>query len=195
MHHLADPSLRDAKPAGKVLTGDHRVVGHEIQRPFLRRADAEGSRSLRRPLGTGQRRPHPTGGLGAKPSSGAAVGAHVLQRVVRAADPRVFAPEAKVPSFERVPGLHGDEAVIEVQLYAEPRRQPLLPYAGGQDQDGARNLAGKPLAGFRATPSRRIPVLYGMVVYAIRFNNQLLHRQPTLRKRRLGENRGFRPDF
>ena len=60
---------------------------------------------------------------------------------------------------------------------------------------GSRSLAGKPLAGFRATPSRRIPVLYGMVVYAIRFNNQLLHRQPTLRKRRLGENRGFRPSF
>ena len=59
----------------------------------------------------------------------------------------------------------------------------------------ARSLAGKPLAGFRATPSRRIPVLYGMVVYAIRFNNQLLHRQPTLRKRRLGENWGFRPSF
>ena len=58
-----------------------------------------------------------------------------------------------------------------------------------------RSLAGKPLAGFRATPDRRIPVLYGMVVYAIRFNNQLLHRQPTLRKRRLGENRGFRPSF
>ena len=58
-----------------------------------------------------------------------------------------------------------------------------------------RSLAGKPLAGFRATPSRRIPVLYGMVVYVIRFNNQLVHRQPTLRKRRLGENRGFRPSF
>ena len=38
-------------------------------------------------------------------------------------------------------------------------------------------------------------VLYGMVVYAIRFNNQLLHRQSTLGKRRLGENRGFRPSF
>ena len=51
------------------------------------------------------------------------------------------------------------------------------------------SLAGKPLAGFRATPSRRNPVLYGMVVYAIRFKNPLLHRQSTLRKRRLGENR------
>ena len=27
-----------------------------------------------------------------------------------------------------------------------------------------RGLAGKPLAGFRATPSRRITVLYGMVM-------------------------------
>ena len=58
-----------------------------------------------------------------------------------------------------------------------------------------RSLAGKPLAGFRATPSRRVPVLYGMVVYAIRFNNQLLHRQSTLGKRRLGENRGFPSEF
>ena len=34
-----------------------------------------------------------------------------------------------------------------------------------------RSLAGKPLAGFRATLSKRIPVLYGMVVSVIRFNN------------------------
>ena len=40
----------------------------------------------------------------------------------------------------------------------------------------ARGLAGKPLAGFRATPSRRIPVLCGMIAYVMRFNNQLLHR-------------------
>ena len=33
-----------------------------------------------------------------------------------------------------------------------------------------------PMAGFRATPIRRIPVLYGMKVYVIRFNNQHLHR-------------------
>ena len=52
-----------------------------------------------------------------------------------------------------------------------------------------RSLAGKPLAGFRATPSRRNPVLYGMVVYAMSFKNPLLHRQSTLRKRRLGKNR------
>ena len=53
VHHLADPSLRDAEPAGKVLAGNHRVVGHEVERPFLRRADAEGRRRLRHPLGTG----------------------------------------------------------------------------------------------------------------------------------------------
>ena len=37
-----------------------------------------------------------------------------------------------------------------------------------------RSLAGKPLAGFRATPSRRITVLYGMVVYILRFTTPLL---------------------
>ena len=58
-----------------------------------------------------------------------------------------------------------------------------------------RSLAGKPLAGFRATRSRRIIVLCGMIVSVIRFKNPLLHRQSSLRKRRLGENRGFRPDF
>ena len=58
-----------------------------------------------------------------------------------------------------------------------------------------RSLAGKPLAGFRATPDRRIIVLCGIIVSVIRFKNPLLHRQSTLRKRRLGENRGFRPSF
>ena len=58
-----------------------------------------------------------------------------------------------------------------------------------------RSLAGKPLAGFRATPDRRIIVLFGMIVSVIRFKNPLLHRQSSLRKRRLGENRGFRPSF
>ena len=28
-------------PAGQVLTGDHRVVGHQVERPLLRGADAE----------------------------------------------------------------------------------------------------------------------------------------------------------
>ena len=45
------------------------------------------------------------------------------------------------------------------------------------------------MAGFRATRSRRIIVLCGMIVSVIRFKNPLLHRQSTLRKRRLGENR------
>ena len=39
-----------------------------------------------------------------------------------------------------------------------------------------RSLAGKPLAGFRATPDRRIIVLCGMIVSVIRFKNPLLHR-------------------
>ena len=58
-----------------------------------------------------------------------------------------------------------------------------------------RSLAGKPLAGFRATPDRRIIVLCDMIVSVIRFKHPLLHRQSSLRKRRLGENRGFRPGF
>ena len=58
-----------------------------------------------------------------------------------------------------------------------------------------RSLAGKPLAGFRATPDRRIIALFGMIVSVIRFKNPQLHRQSSLRKRRLGENRGFRPSF
>ena len=58
-----------------------------------------------------------------------------------------------------------------------------------------RSLAGKPLAGFRATPSRRIPVLYGMVVYVIRFNNQLLHRQPTVKKTTAWGESGFPSEF
>ena len=41
---------------------------------------------------------------------------------------------------------------------------------------GPRSLAGKPLAGFPTTTGRRITVVYGMIVYAIRFNNPLLHR-------------------
>ena len=34
---------------------------------------------------------------------------------------------------------------------------------------GPRGLAGKPLAGFRTTPSKRITVIYGELVYVIRF--------------------------
>ena len=40
----------------------------------------------------------------------------------------------------------------------------------------ARNLAGKPLAGFRAMTSRRITVLYSIIIYVIRCKNPLLHR-------------------
>ena len=46
-------------------------------------------------------------------------------------------PEAKDPSFERVPRLHGDVAVGDVPVLSEPRRQPLLPHAGHKDQNGS----------------------------------------------------------
>ena len=39
-----------------------------------------------------------------------------------------------------------------------------------------RGLAGKPLAGFCTTPSRRITVVYVVIVYVIRFYNPSLHR-------------------
>ena len=39
-----------------------------------------------------------------------------------------------------------------------------------------RSLAGKPLAGFRATPDRRITSSNDIIVYVIRFTNLLLHR-------------------
>ena len=39
-----------------------------------------------------------------------------------------------------------------------------------------RGLAGKPLAGFCTTPNRRITVVYGVIVYAIRFKTPSLHR-------------------
>ena len=51
------------------------------------------------------------------------------------------------------------------------------------------------MAGFRATPSRRITVLYGMIAYVIRINNPLFHRLAMLRNRRLEENRGFPSEF
>ena len=113
------------------------MVGDEVERPLLRRADAEGRRSLRHPLGTGQRRPLALRRLSARPSAGAGAGDHALQREEPAADdPRGATPEAKVPSFEGVPRLHGDVGVPEVPVLAEPRRQSLLPDAGHKDQNG-----------------------------------------------------------
>ena len=77
-------------------------------------------------------------------------------------------------------------------------RMARLAASAGDVRTGAscpRSLAGKPLVGFRATTGIRIAILYGMVMYIIRVNNPLLHRLSTSRKRRLGENRGSRPDF
>ena len=86
----------------------------------------------------------------------------------------------------------------ELLAKGEPVPGMLISWAVHQfawGEPAPRSLAGKPLAGFRATPSRRITVLYGMVVYVLRVTTPLLHRQSTLRKRRLGENRSSRPDF
>ena len=52
--------------------------------------------------------------------------------------------------------------------------------------DRPRSLAGKPLAGFRATPDRRIIVLCGMIVSVIWFKNPPLHRQSSLKNDDLG---------
>ena len=92
VHRLADATLGDAEPAGKVLTGDHRVVGHEVERPLLRRGDAEGWRSLRQPLRVGYGGALAAGRLRAQPSAGAAVRAHGLQRVAPAAEHERGAP-------------------------------------------------------------------------------------------------------
>ena len=99
----------------------------------------------------------------------------------------LFNVSIEVPSLEEsaVEEVIAPEPVVE---FREDRETDAVP-------DSPRSLAGKPLAGFRATPSRRIPVLYSMVMYIIRVKNPLLHRQSTLRKRRVGENRGSRPDF
>ena len=43
-------------------------------------------------------------------------------------------------------------------------------------KDAPRSLAGKPLAGFRATSTRRKPVLFGIIIYVIRFTHPLLYR-------------------
>ena len=56
------------------------------------------------------------------------------------------------------PDLYADEAIW--RLGARGRHWKSLP----------RSLAGKPSAGFCATPSRRIPVLYGSVVHERRCN-------------------------
>ena len=61
-----------------------------------------------------------------------------------------------LPPFESVPGLHGDEAVMEIQVYAEPRRQPLLPDArrqdlGGHGAKGCSRTSRWPSAGRRET--------------------------------------------
>ena len=95
VHRLADAALGDAEPARQVLAGDHRVVGDQVERPLLRRGDAEGRRSLDHSLRAGYGGALAAGRLGVKPPAGTAVGAHRLQRVAPAAEhERGAAPEA-----------------------------------------------------------------------------------------------------
>ena len=60
-------------------------------------------------------------------------------------------------------------AASRVHLIARCSRAPCWPST-------PRGLAGKPLAGFCTTPSRRITVVYGVISYAIRFKTPSLHR-------------------
>ena len=76
--------------------------------------------------------------------------------------------------------LHDDDEVV-LYIVTEFIEGPTL-YEWRQAQSmveldiAARGLAGKPLAGFCTTPSRRITVVYGVIVYAIRFKTPSLHR-------------------
>ena len=45
-----------------------------------------------------------------------------------------------------------------------------------QNDEGARGLAGKLLAGFSIIPSRRIPILCGTKIYDIRIYKSISHR-------------------
>ena len=70
------------------------------------------------------------------------------------------------------------QLIVPGWLCLDRAKPPLLP--------PSRSLAGKPLAGFRATPDRRIIVLCGMIVSVIRFKNPPLHRQSSLKNDDLG---------
>ena len=72
---------------------------------------------------------------------------------VGAGDPQVrWLLPVQVPGRHRLP--------VKLFVHAAPGRRGLFPAR----RRGPGSLAGKPLAGFRATPSRRITVLYGPVV-------------------------------
>ena len=77
--------------------------------------------------------------------------------------PRVSVPEAKVPSIERVPRLHGNVAVVKVQSLAEPRRLSLLPDARNQDQNGV-GTAGVVVLRYGSQPVVERPVPQGQAL-------------------------------
>ena len=79
-----------------------------------------------------------------------------------------------VGAAKSVPFAAG-KAVVEAPRIPGPPSNELLTadmvLESGKADAGAtaRSLAGKPMAGFHATPSRRITVLYSIIVYVIRF--------------------------
>ena len=97
-----------------------------------------------------------------------------------AGEPQVWTSEGWAQRFDIDPDRTGLGDTPEQVAAFGVDRDLLLGYASAAHnaivERVSRGLAGKPLSGFRATPSRRIPVLCGMIVYVIRFNNQLSHR-------------------
>ena len=95
-----------------------------------------------------------------------------------------------------IPGTSDPPHRVTIENWLRPDTGDLgeLSLATVRDQDGgllqytqatderytttfvSRGLAGKPLAGFCTTPSRRITVVNGVMVFVIRFNSPLLHR-------------------
>ena len=72
--------------------------------------------------------------------------------------------------------VSGSQLMVEVCRQGDLCRWYLRILSSKSRMAWPRGLAGKPLAGFRATPDRRIIVLCGMIVYVIRFKNPPLHR-------------------
>ena len=137
VHHLAD--TRPSETPSQRATCSRGIIGWSVTRSSVRFSDRltpKAAAACASRSGRGSDARFRLGDSVRSPPPGLPWELTVSSVWYELPTPREFAPEAKVPSFERVPRLHGDEAVIEVQVYAEPRRQPLLPDAGGQDQRG-----------------------------------------------------------
>ena len=64
--------------------------------------------------------------------------------------------------------VESGRSVLFAPAYRLVQSLPRPPPGQALHQAGPRSLAGKPLAGFCATPIRRIPVLCGTVVHVLR---------------------------